>query len=188
MLVKKFIRSLIKKRDQYVFYMDHPSAIVAITPKKHIIIKDVTRNNVDQVIDFRGERIRNIFNEFLDEQQYGIYAYLDSQVVGHAWARVCEEARCRVNGYLEIQYAEALIHFCKVKADQRGQNIYPMMLAALCGRLFDQANVQRILIDAEIDNIPSQRGIAKVGFKSLGKGTYLQIYKHLVYKKFTTKD
>jgi len=186
--MNRFFHSLIKKRDQYVFYLDHPSAIVTITPKTHIVITDVTRNNVDQVIDFREEQIKDTFNKFLDEQQYGIYAYLDSQVVGHAWAKICKEDHCKVNGYLEIQFAEALIHFCKVKVEQRGQNIYPMMLAALCGRLFDRANVRRILIDTEIDNIPSQRGIIKAGFKPLGKGTYLQIYKHLVYEKFITQD
>lgn len=57
------------------------------------------------------------------------------------------------------------------------------MLAFLCNRLFDKAGVKRILIDTEINNYPSLKGISKVGFKPLGTGTYIQLLGKLIFKQ-----
>ena len=87
-----------------------------------------------------------------------------------------------MNGYIKISQNEALIHYCNVSESHRGKNIYPAMLAALCQRLFSEVKVRRVLIDTEVDNKASLRGIANVGFKPLGKGTYIQFRGWLIYK------
>jgi RimJ/RimL family protein N-acetyltransferase len=76
----------------------------------------------------------------------------------------------------------AAIHYCNVSESHRGKNIYPTMLAALCQRLFSEVKVRRVLIDTEDDNKAALQGIAKVGFKPLGKGTYIQFGGRLIYK------
>jgi len=171
-------------RHQRIFYLDDANDIVSVDAKVGIDIQEVTFANVESITDFRTREHVATFRRYLEEGQYGIYAWLDSKVVGHAWATVCKSSHCRVNGYMDIYQGEAFIHYCSVSKNQRGQGIYPSMLVALCQRLFSQAKVKRVLIDAEIDNIASLHGIAKVGFKPLGTGTYVQFREYLLFKHF----
>ena len=173
---------LFKVRRQQIFFFDNPNDIKDIAAMADIKLTEVTFDNVKHVMDFRSEEQVTNFLKLLKEGQYGIYAWIDSKVVGHAWAKVCKKRSCRVNGYMDISRDEALIHYCNVSKSYRRENIYPAMLATLCQRLFPEAKVLRVLIDTEVDNKASLRGIAKVGFKSLGKGTYIQFGGKLIYR------
>jgi len=167
-----------------VFVLTNAEGIVPVSARVPITISRITSDNVERVQDFRNEVHVGTFHRHLDEGQYGVYAWLGSRVVGHAWAKVCHEPSCRVNGYMDLSHGEALIHFCNVREDHRGKNIYPAMLASLCKRLFSEANVSRVLIDTEVRNKASSRGIAKVGFQSLGTGLYVQFGGRLVFNWF----
>ena len=179
---------MFKVRRQRVFYISNPNNVTTVDTKAAIAITEVTFDNVGRVVDFRSEGYARAFHRFLEEGQYGVYAWLESKVVGHAWAKICGSCHCRVNGYMDIRQNEALIHFCNVREDQRGQNIYPAMLAILCQRLFAEANVSRVLIDTELDNKASLRGIVKAGFNPLGTGLYVQFLGHLIFKHFVPWD
>ena len=185
MRVLSSIRQMLQIRRQRIFYLDDPASIMNVNMKTDVTISEVTFYNVERLIDFRSKRFVATFRKFLKEGQCGVYAWLDSKVVGHAWAKVCRPSRCRVNGYMDIYKGDALIHYCNVSEAHRGQIIYPLMLVALCQRLFSQAEVKRILIDTEFDNKASLQGIAKVGFKLLGTGTYVQFRGRLLFKRFT---
>lgn len=176
------IRHMFKLRRQQVFFLDTPNDINAVSVVADIKLSKITFDNVEHVKDFRSEEHAATFLRFLEEEQYGIYAGIDSKVVGHAWAKVCKKRRCKVNGYIIISQNEALIHYCNVSESHRGKNIYPVMLAALCQRLFSEVKVRRVLIDTEVDNKAALRGITKVGFKPLGKGTYIQFGGRSIYK------
>jgi hypothetical protein len=178
------ITRMFRVRRQRVFYISDSQDIVPVNMKADFNISDVTLDNVHRVTDFRGQEHSVRSCKLLEEGQYGIYAWRDSNVVGHGWAKICMQRRCRVNGYFDIYQGEAFIHYCNVKGDQRGQNIYPAILAALCQHLLGQAKVKRVIIDTEIDNEASLRGISKVGFKLLGTGTFLQIGSRLLLKHF----
>ena len=175
---------MINVRRQNIFFASGLDAVIPVVPKTGVNITEITCDNIECVADFRSEKYVGTFYRFLEQGQYGVYAWLNSKVVGHAWAKVCRDQSCRVNGYLDICRNEALIHFCNVKADQRGNNIYPAMLAVLCQRLFVEADVSRVLIDTEVKNQASLRGIAKVGFKPLGTGFYIQFRGRLIFKRF----
>ncbi len=179
------IRRVLKIRRQRIFYLDNPNDITTVNAKVNITISELTFDNVERVTDFRGKGFVTAFDKFLKEGQYGVYAWLDSKVVGHAWAKVCRQSLCRVNGYMNICKGEAFIHYCNVSETRRGQGIYPVMLVVLCRRLFYEASVCRIVIDTETDNIASLHGIAKVGFHPLGTGIYIQLAGHLLYKHLT---
>ena len=176
------IKQIFRIRRQKVFNLTSPDDINVVTAKKNIDFIDVTFDNVDIVKEFRGEAQVKAFREFLQEGQYGVYADFNGKVIGHAWAKVCRKHFCRVNGYIDISKDEALIHYCNVSECQRGNNIYPTMLIALCRRLFYEARVSRVIIDTAVDNYASLRGIAKVGFKPLVMGTYFQFRGRLLFK------
>lgn len=175
------ISKLIKVRQQELFDMTEPSQIVQISPKVEVHIQAVSIDNVDAVASFREQAVAERFHRHLKEGQYGFYALVDSRVVGHAWAIVCNKARCMCNRYMNLRQQEALIHFCAVEEGHRGKNIYPAMLTVICKTLLEQANVTRIVIDTEVDNLSAIRSIRKVGFQSIGRRTYLQFAWWLVY-------
>lgn len=187
-MIAKMVEMLLKVLHMFkimrkqIFFLDNLNAINVVVVKKDIELTEITFDNVEHVTDFRSEEYAVAFGRCLEEGQYGIYAWIDSKVVGHALASVCRKYHCLINGYMKIYRDEALIRVCNVKESQRGNNIYPAMLAALCQRLFSKAKVRRVLIDTEVDNKASLRGIAKVGFKPLGKGTYIQFLGKLIYK------
>lgn len=178
------IKRVFKIRRQKVFFLTNPNDINAVTAKKKINLIDVTFDNVDFVKVLRSEAQVKVFYSFLEEGQYGVYAKLNDKVIGYAWAKVCRKDFCRVNSYMDISKDEALIHYCNVSKYYRGNNIYPAMLVTLCHRLFYEAKVKRIIIDTEMNNHSSLRGIAKVGFKLLGMGIYFQFRRRLLFKHF----
>lgn len=180
------VRNLFKVRQQLIFYLDDLSDIIPINSKVKISISDVSFDNVQRITDFRKKKHEVLFRKYLEEGQYGVYAWIDLKVVGHAWAKVCKRSHCRINRYMDISQNEALIHYCNVSEEQRGQNIYSSMLVTLCRRLFLQAKVNRALIDTEVDNNASIRGLIKVGFKLLGAGTYVQFRGKLLFNRFTS--
>ncbi len=178
----KKISNLLKIRRQQIFVIDNTNELNKIFLKGDIRLNEITFDNVDHIKDFRSEKHIARFRRFLEEDQYGIYACIESKVVGHAWAKICKKRSCRVNGYMGISQDEALIHYCNVSKSHRRRNIYPAMVATLCQRLFSELKVRRVLIDTEVDNKASLRGIAKVGFKTLRRGTYIQFIGQLIYK------
>ena len=169
-------------RSQRIFYLTATDDLNVVAAKKEIDLVVVTFDNVDRVNEFRDDVQSKMFREYLKEGQHGVYAKFDGKVIGHAWAKVCRKNRCRVNGYIDIAENQALIHCCNVSACYRGNNMYPAMLVSLCHRLFCEAQVSRVIIDTEIDNYASLRGIAKVGFKPLALGIYFQFHGRLLFE------
>jgi hypothetical protein len=179
------IRHMIRIRRQRIFYLDAPNDIITVSNKADIKISKVTSDNVERVVDFRAIEHAGTSRKYLTEGQYGIYAWLGAKVVGHAWAKLCTKPHFMVNRYFDLKQGEAFIHYCNVDEDHRGQDVFPLMLACLCHRLFDEAKAKRIIIDTEVDNEPSLRGIAKVGFKPLGSGIYVQFLGRRIFKRVT---
>ena len=171
-------------RRQTVFFLTSPGDMNMVVAKKKIELMNVTSKNVDLAKGFRDEIVIKTFYGFLKEGQYGLYAKSNGKVVGHAWAKVCREHQCRVNGYMDISEGEAFIHYCRVSEYHRGNNIYPAMLIALCHRLFHKAGVKCVIIDTVVDNSASLSGIRKVGFKPLGTAIYFQFCGRLLLKRF----
>jgi len=92
-------------------------------------------------------------------------------VRGHAWM-----ARDRrVAGYFSVQADEAFIHFCHVDPTCRGRSLYAHMLVDMARRAFAQAGTRRVLIDTAVDNISSQRGLQKAGFRPVASGIFVQL-------------
>jgi len=177
---------MFKVRRTLVFYLGNPDDIIPIKSNAEISISEVSFDNVQRVTDFRKKEHEVLFRKYLDEGQCGVYAWLNSKVVGYVWAKVCKRHRCRIKGHMDFFQSEAMVHFSNVSEEQRGQNIYPSMLVALCLRLFSQENVSRVFIEEEVDNNASLRGLIKVGFKLLFTGIYVKFRGRLFFKRFTS--
>jgi hypothetical protein len=164
--------------------MSNPKEIINVSAELLTSFTEVTLDNVTHVEDFRNREFSILFRSFLKDGQIGLYAWINNSVVGHAWAIICRGSHYCANGYMDIYNTEAFIYFCNVSEKYRGLNIYPTMLSIICHKLFSQGKVSRIIIDTEYNNSTSQHGIAKVGFKLGGRGTYIQINQRLIIKYF----
>ena len=188
MKVLSTAHGMLRIRRQRVFSLTDPAAIVVVDPKADIEISRVTLDSVERVTDFRTANHAAVFRRYLTDGQYGVYAWINGKVVGHGWAKVCTQSQCIVNRYMDLHKGEALIHYCNVNRAHRNKGVYTLMLASLCHRLFDEAQVKHIIIDTEADNDASLRGIAKAGFKPIGRGTFVQLMGRRIFKRVTGYD
>jgi len=173
----KQIIELIKIRQMILFLLVSPEEINSIHITIPAEVCEINSSNVDKVRDFRDDIDPQKFENFLKKGDVGIYAIIDSKVVGHLWAFICREKSIRIDGFIKISKNEAVIHFATVYEKYRGKNIYPSMLSTLCNKLMLEKGVQKIYIITDKDNISSIKGIEKVGFKIYQKKLYLPIYK-----------
>lgn len=172
----------LKISHKLLFSIYHCEDLHDIVPAGYVTFTKVTEDNINHVLDFREIRHLNDFKQFLREDQLGIYAWVDSKVVGHGWAKVCKKRHCILNGYMDIFQGDSLIHYCNVSENYRSKNIYSSMLLLLCKMLFADGKTKRILIDTDINNIASCRGIRKVGFNHIGSPIYIQLNGRLLFK------
>jgi len=171
-----------------ILVLNAPFELMDLPSRKDIMITQVTFDNLTAITDFRSKDILPTFRDFLEEGDIGVYAYRNSKVVGHLWGKVCRQESCRVHGYFDIARDEALILYGNVSEDCRGLRIFESMMITLCHLLFSKAKVSRILADPWVDNVPSWKGILKVGFKQDGVGTYIQFGHILVFRHISKMD
>lgn len=147
---------------------------------KIVMIDD---ENVSRIMEFRGEKVLETFKKHLKERQNGVYAIKNSKAIGHAWAIVCEQNTFLVNNYFKLHNNEALIHYCNVQKAYRGKNVFSCMLHKLCEYLLNDLNIEKIFIDADINNKASIRGIEKVGFSFVSSNIYFNIWGKLIFSR-----
>ena len=168
------IRRCFKFRRQRIYVLDDPADLLPVSPKVPVRICEVNRDNVVAVSAFRGETVAQSFRGMLEQGQVGVNAVADSQVIGHAWA-IVRTTRCQLaNGYLRLRDRQALVHFCNVREDYRGNLIYPAMVVDLTKRLFDCMHMSRVMIDTEVRNEAAIRGIQRTGFRPIGRALFVQ--------------
>lgn len=162
-------------RRQMIYRVDRPAQLASFEPAPDLTLAPITRETVDDVLSFRAASTARSFRRLLDWEDVGIYARIDGVVRGHAWSG---SAR-RVGGYFDAHADEGFIHYCNVDAACRGRGLYPRMLVALTRQLFDDG-AARVLIDTEVTNIASQRGLLKAGFRPVAHGVFTQLGGRLI--------
>lgn len=157
-------------RRQLIYRIDTPAALATLPPDPAVSIEPITRANHADVRAFRAESTQRAFATLLELGDLGVFARVDGQVCGHAWAA----SGRRVGGYFAAQADEGFVHYCNVDPARRGHGLYPRMLVALAARCLAEGKA-RVLIDTAVDNIPSQRGLLKAGFRPVAYGVYVQL-------------
>jgi GNAT superfamily N-acetyltransferase len=139
-----------------------------VRPRVSVQVSNVSQDTINDVLDLRGPKVTQTFARFLEKGQVGVYARVDSRVIGHAWAVVSGGRSFPANGCIRLRAHEALVHWAYVDARYRGRAVYQAMLSTLARRLFTEAHVNRIMIDSEMDNMPARHAVEKVGFQPIG--------------------
>jgi GNAT superfamily N-acetyltransferase len=91
-------------------------------------------------------------------------AWVDGQVVAYGWISFESEDIGELNLRIKLVPGEAYIWDCATLPAFRGKLLYSALLAYILDELRAQ-NVCRAWIGADYDNLPSQKGMARAGFR-----------------------
>lgn len=160
-----------------------------VNPKIEIDWIWINDTNFMKVLAFREESVSRAFKKILKTgQEKGIFAIYQNQAVAHCWARIGKNTvnNTKMHDLISIQNKDAYIHFCHTDCNYRGNNIYPFLLYVLSKYLFEVEKVNTIFIDTSIDNISSQKGIEKVGFREKYLIKRFQLFGKTLIRRFKT--
>ena len=90
-------------------------------------------------------------------------ARVDGRLAGYGWVSFDDELIGELNLRLRLLPGEAYIWNCAILPNYRRKQLYSALLLFIVGEL-KKAQVSRAWIGADLENIPSQRGIARAGF------------------------
>lgn len=179
------ILNLLKKesnriRKIYLYKLQY-SKLQSVEKFKDIYIEKINYANYEMVKRLRDKATSESFKNMLDENQVGIYAMLDGEPIGHAWADLVKVKKVVNDSFIISPYA-AMVHYCYVSDKYRGKGIYPYLLYTLINDIYVEHNISDFYITVDIDNIPSQKGVAKVGFRKINDITQLYLLGKVVNK------
>ena len=126
---------------------------------------------------FRNERVKDAFQKMEKSGQICIGAYIDGKLVGHAACILPEKEF----GSFKVKNS-AYIHYCYVDPQWRGYGIYPNMLSWIVRKVLEVYEIPRVTITTSPENIASQKGLMKIGFRFVKKYTYIKWWR-IIWRK-----
>ena len=89
---------------------------------------------------------------------------VEDRLVTYGWITFDEEGIGEIGLNIRLQAGEAYIWNCGTVPAYRGQRLYPALLAHMLGELQGEG-LHRVWLGTDADNLPSQSGVALVGFQ-----------------------
>jgi GNAT superfamily N-acetyltransferase len=101
------------------------------------------------------------------EQGKRCYAgFHDDEIVTYGWVTFDEEAIGELGLTARMRKGECYIWDCGTPPAYRGKRLYPALLAHILTELAAEG-IKRAWLGTDADNIPSQKGVALVGFQPI---------------------
>jgi hypothetical protein len=91
-------------------------------------------------------------------------AWRDGRIVSYGWVSFDEEMVGELDLRLRLVPGEAYIWDCTTLPAYRNQHLYSALLSYILYELLDHQPICRAWIGTDLDNLASQRGIARAGF------------------------
>ena len=91
---------------------------------------------------------------------------LAGEIVTYGWVTFDEEHIGELGLTIRLRAGEAYIWDCATLPAYRGQRLYPALLAYML-RSLAAAGLRSIWLGTDMDNIPSQKGVALIGFQPI---------------------
>lgn len=129
-----------------------------VPPKQEVSFVRISEDNYLNVKSVRpGSFYVRDFKKMLSLGDYGIYVCVNGMPVGYGWAKE--------DGSQDYFFHVRGCYLCRfyVNPEWRGKNFYPAMICQLI-QYFQEKGVDTFYIAVESKNMPSRKGIEKVGF------------------------
>lgn len=161
-----------------------PVDLTEVKAKIDIEYKIIDKNEIIDYYEELNFNLKNTFKEKVKRDEIGIFAYFKNHIVGYVWISFSKKTELlSINPIIELQQNQAYIYYCHTFEHYRGKNIYPYLLFIASKYAFTRKNMKKILIDTSPDNIASQHGIKKIGFKERYIVSILRLFGYIVSKK-----
>ncbi len=149
--------------NETLLLFEHIEHAYQVSPAK---ITNITHENVTDILDFRHQKYKSIFEKFLQRGDKGYFAYLNGKCVHNSWV-VHSPQKIHLHPMLlrQLEKGVAFIHYCETAPNARGQNIFPSVLSKIVDDF--KKNSQRLMISANEKNSSSIKAIQKAGFKEI---------------------
>src|SRR5712692_2558600 len=113
--------------------------------------------------------------QILQRFERGKWCYaglLKGEIVTYGWVTFDEEHVGELGLTIRLRKGEAYIWDCATLPAYRGQRLYPALLAHMLRALAAQG-VHHAWLGTDADNLPSQKGVALVGFQPVLDGGFI---------------
>lgn len=136
----------------------------------------IIERNIEIVSELRGPEYVKQFRQHLSLGDFGYYAYYEGKPVGYGWVKHPGSK----DFFFKID--EGCCYLCRffVREEMRGKKIYPNLITALIEKEID---FDTFYIAVERGNIPSERGVAKIGFQFCKEYAFWRVLKHTINKQ-----
>jgi len=152
------------RRAGTIWAMNLDWPIPIITPAVDVTFRRIGPETVPALADVLGE---SAADEILNRFKSGRRCYtarVDNQLAAYGWVSFDEEFIGELSLRVRLLPGEAYIWDCATLPIFRQQHLYTALLVYILRELYAE-QFCRAWIGANVENIPSQRGIANAGFK-----------------------
>jgi len=151
------------RRRGTIWVLNLDEEIPASVPRVHAEFRRVTPELVPALCSIRGRGASAEFSHrFVTGRQcYG--AWIGNRLTAFGWVSVEDEHIGELNLRINLLAGEVYVWDCETAPNYRGKGLYSALLIYIINQLRAQ-NICRAWIGADLDNIASQKGIARAGF------------------------
>ncbi|HEY6540743.1 MAG TPA: GNAT family N-acetyltransferase [Ktedonobacteraceae bacterium] len=152
----------------WLFKLDElaSSRAFSVTPALPVTFRRIGPDAIGQLVQVMGmEDHMPIARRF--EQGKRCYAgFHGDEIVTYGWVTFDEESIGELGLTARMRKAESYIWDCATPPAYRGKRLYPALLAHILSALSTEG-ISRAWLGTDADNIPSQKGVALVGFQPI---------------------
>jgi GNAT superfamily N-acetyltransferase len=152
-----------RRRSGTIWVRDLDEPLPALSPLLDASFGRASPEDAPRFVDAMGE---NRQQDVLTRLERGCECYatwVDGKLGAYGWVSFHHEYVGELNLRVRLLPDEAYVWDCFTLPPFRQQGLYSSLLSFILHRLRD-AGIRRAWIGADLDNIPSQRGIARAGF------------------------
>jgi len=145
----------------WMLNLDEQTPVLA--PRVRAEFHRVTPDLVPALCAIRGRDVSAEFTQRFatGRQCYG--AWVKDRLVAFGWVSIEEEHIGELNLRIKLLQGEVYVWDCETASDYRSKGLYSALLIYILNELRTQ-NICRAWIGADLDNVASQKGIARAGF------------------------
>ncbi len=136
-----------------------------ILPARAARFARVTDDQMEALVQAMGEASRDEICSRFTAGRHCYAAWMDGKIVCYGWVSFDEEMVGELNLRLRLVPGEAYVWDCATLPEYRQLHLYSALLSYILHELMDHQPVCRCWIGADLDNLPSQKGIARAGFR-----------------------
>lgn len=147
-----------------IWVLNLDQEIPAVLPRIQADFRRLTPDLAPDLAASTGSLTRAEITRRLEGGRQCYAAWVEDQIVAYGWVSLEEEDIGELNLRIRLVPGEAYIWDCATLPAFRGKLLYSALLVYMLGELRAQ-NLCTVWIGADLDNLASQKGMARAGFQ-----------------------